>query len=1039
MFAFTAVFALSCEKEVNEAPVKEEVGMLEVSFVFNQTTAKSISLSPAFQTIEVEANLNIEGIKWNVISDQPWCVVESDITHEGSGSFAITVFANEGYDDREPAVVSLCTGEYKANLRVTQVGNVFIMDQVLGLGMKKAGRAEITVKVEEGTGWTTMQSDWLDVDVVEMATANGETEYKMTVQWDENTAASRLGAVELYRDGDEVPSSKYALWQFGDGVEYDFEADGSIRLASKPSAEIPLEIKTPTNHIETLKYPEWVQLEKVENNDNTTSWFLYFDPNASDSNSYRETQLTYTTISSDIEKSLPVIYQNYYHVGGLISGKGLALFAEKFNQGGEEAVGDWMKDGVVNVLSPIDMSALETPWESIGTEEHPFNLKFNGDNRNISGFTAAKPLFGVCDGAEIYNVALDKTCAVVVEEDCNDDVYLASLAEKITNTTIRNCTSAAGVTLSTNAVSNSLTVYAGGLVAYADANSLIVDSKYEGALDASLTRTASSGYVYIGGIAGSVACDIENCENAGLVTDNTLSKYHYVGGITGVCTADSKLMKCVNSGAVKHSSIRNANSVTDMNESLYIGGLVGRNYGDLNDLQNTGSVSVNSNAKNMYVGGVIGRVEEGALKKCYSTSGSVTYDKPMGADNTSANLGRYVSVGGVIGSLNIPLELNCSDMPVECDVDFAGMEKNGNLQVGGIIGVSTQKLKLISPKWSGNMNFHMTAETTEANKVNFGGIIGSADSAETTITGAETGGTIKIWAVRTIYWKVPTAVGGVLGCAANGCTISESINNASLLWDATSKSSSAGGVVSSGGIVGRIDKGLATISKCTNNGDVHNIVTHDAKWKPGYLLGARTGGIIGTYGYVKLSNNYDMDVNAFVPAESNNITITDCHTTSEILGYRGLVGGIAGCLYNATVKNCTYTGISSNKRNNCNVAGVAGAVENTRIEDCVVKASLYGSSAGSCEFKAGGIAAYLYTNSHISNCKYYGHITSGNNGTAVAYYGGIVAEAQAGCSVTGCSYGGSLLNKTITADNYAEHIVGNNAIEATNCSYWDGQ
>ena len=130
LFVMTSAFVSSCVNEVVEAPVYKDAGMLEVSFVYNQATAKSISLTPAFQTIEVEANLNIEGIKWNVVSDQPWCIVESDIIHEGSGIFTITVVANEGYDDREPAVVSLCAGEYKANLRVTQIGNVFIMDQI---------------------------------------------------------------------------------------------------------------------------------------------------------------------------------------------------------------------------------------------------------------------------------------------------------------------------------------------------------------------------------------------------------------------------------------------------------------------------------------------------------------------------------------------------------------------------------------------------------------------------------------------------------------------------------------------------------------------------------------------------------------------------------------------------------------------------------------------------------------------------------------------------------------------------------------------
>ena len=1036
LFAMVSFLGLSCQKEEIDEPVYKDAGMLEVSFVYNQATAKSIALSPAFQTIVVEANLNIDGIKWNVVSDQPWCIVESDIIHEGSGMFTITVVANEGYDDREPAVVSLCAGEYKANLRVTQVGNVFVMDQVFGLGMKSAGAAEISVKVEEGTTWTTQQPDWMTVNVADISTANGETEYKMTVQWDENTSASRLGAVELYKEGDEVPSAKYALWQFGDGVEYDFEADGSIRLASKPSAEIPLEIRTPSNHIEKLTYPEWVQLEKVENDDNTTSWFLYFDPNASDSKSYRETQLTYTTIDSADEKCLSVIYQDSYPVGGLITAKGFALFAEKFNKGGADAVGDWVKDGVVNVLSPIDMSALETPWVSIGTEEHPFNLKFNGDSRIISGLNISSPLFGVCDGAEIYNITLDKSCAVVTEGDHNADVYVAALAEKITNTTISNCNSASSVTLSASAVQNSLKVYAGGLVAYAGASSTIIDSKNEGVLNASLTRTSSNGYAYVGGIAGYVACNIENCENAGAVADNTMSKFHYVGGLSGIAMAESKVVKCVNTGRISHTSIRNADGISESNRDLSMGGLIGESNGELEDLLNSGVVDINSNIKTAYLGGVVGIVQNGSVKKCYSTSSTVSYNAPAGVENKIANLGRYMYIGGVIGTVNIPLELDCSDMPVMCNLNTVPHDGNGSLHVGGLIGIAKKSLKLSSPKWDGAVTLSMSDGTISKNDISLGGVVGLVESEETVITGAETSGSIKIKPSSSCTWKVPTSVGGVVGSSKAGLSLVKCTNNANLEWDGTCAKSNDAGVVSSGGIIGRIDNGISTIAECKNNGIVANVHYHNNKWAAGSLLADRTGGIIGTYGYVKDGSTYNLDTAAM---ESGKITITDCESTADILAYRGLVGGIAGYLYNAEVRNCVNSGGSSNKRNNCNAGGIAGGVEKSIIDGCQVNASLYGRAQGSCEYKVGGIVAYLYTDSSVSNCKYYGHITAGDNGSYVAYAGGIVAETQEGCSVSGCAFGGTILNETITAENYSNYTVGNKAIEATNCKYWDGK
>ena len=972
LVAATSFFMWGCGIEnIDTPPTYEEVGVLDVSFVYNGTATKTIMLPSAAQTIEVEVKLNIEGVNWNVVSDQPWCVVDEEVNHQGNGSFEIAIEKNKALDDREPATVSLCAGEYKSSLTVTQDGNIFIMDNMFALGMKKAGSTEVSLNVKEGAVWSTKQPEWIKVSVEEVA-SDGATESKMTLNWEENTSESRLGVVELYKDGDALPSAQYALWQFGDGSDYGFDGEGNLRLVANPNPESPLVIKTPSNQIETLLCPDWVRLEKVENDDMTTTWSLYFNDNPSDCYTDRETLLAYAIAGTTQEFPLPVIYQDSYPMGGIVSLTGFAMFVEKYNEGGKDAVGDWMTDGAVTLCSSIDLSDFKG---SLGTETRPFDLKFNGSNYTISGFTGSSPLFGICDGAEIYDLVMDETCKVSLATDYTLEVYLASLAGKITNTTIRNCTTSADVELGGRAVSSGFKVYAGGLVAYADPQSSITGCQNKSTLYVSVEPIGTGG-------------------------------------------------------------------------EAFMGGLVGKSSGIMNELVNSGSVQIRTNIETMHIGGVVGCVEDGSFQNSYSTSGaSIIYDVPEETENELANLGKNVYVGGVAGSLNIPLEQDCSQMPVKCNITCCGMAKGGDLLVGGMIGRARKDLTLNSPKWNGSINFNMAKnQTVETNNACFGGVLGLAESVNTLVEGAETSGTLKVFAARDTYWKVPTAIGGVVGCASNGCTISNSINNASLAWDATSKKSSAGGVVSSGGIIGRIDKGLAVISGCTNNGAIHNIVYHEAKWESGKLLGARTGGVIGTYGYVKNSNKYDMKVSAFEPADSNNVIITNCHSTSEVLAFRGLVGGIAGYLYNAKVTDCSNTGVSSNKRNNCNVGGIAGAVENTTIDNCMVKASLYGVAQGLCEFKAGGIAAYLYTNSTISNCNFWGHITTGDNAGKTAYYGGIVGEAQEGCSVVGCSYGGSIPDAddykqsvTITEQNYDKYIIGNGSIEPQGCSYWSGE
>lgn len=943
LLTVVSALAWSCREEIDDTPDYKDAGMLEVSFVYEETTAESIVLTPAFQTVEVDALLNIEGIKWKVVSNRPWCIVDDEIIHEGSGKFEITVVANDGYEDRQPATVSLCAGEYKAELSVSQSGNVFIVEQVLGLAMQKSGSTEVTVKVAKGTEWQPKpDSEWITVTSEEVSTSGDETEYKMTVNWESNTSVSRLGTVGLYRASDEHPAVKYALWQFGAGQEYDFEADGNIRLASKPSAEMPLEIRTPSQHIESLNCPDWVQLEKVENDDNTTSWFLFFDPNPADYNGYRETLLTYTTLNDTGEKTLPAIYQESYHVGGLMTAKGFALFAEKFNAGGADAVADWVKDGVVNVLSMVDMSQSEDVWVPIGTEERPFNLKFNGNGKTISGFSASAPLFGVCNGAEISDLIIDDQSKISVAKDFNADVYVAALAGKIINTNITGCKSQADVTFSGRANSSSSKIYLSSLVAYAGEGAVISSSHSEGTLTVAEERQSVDGEVYIGGLASYLEGIVDGCTSTGKISDKSVAKLHYVGGLVGMLNSDMEL--------------------------------------------------------------------------------NFTSEKPED-----------------------------SKPVISCDIDINGLQKDGALYVGGIIGAAKKSLTLTSPQWNGTISLDMSAGATSTNEVCIGGVLGFAEAAQTILGEAATSGSISLNVTRNqTVWNVSTAIGGVVGCACAGCAMSGAVNNVSIGWNNYS-GASRDEAVSIGGVVGRVNKGATVISGCTNNGQVYNYHQHPSKWNSGKLLCSRTGGIIGTYGFVrKASSRSDMDFTAFT--ESDAITITDCHTTRDVkvLTGRGLAGGIAGYLYNATVKDCSYTGNSSKTDSywNCNVGGIAGAVEKTLISDCTVTASISGGAQGDCELRLGGIAAYLYSGSSISGCRYYGFISQAAGKNVTSYLGGIVGEAQMDCSVTGCWYGGSIQNKPddvwvtidITRDNYADYIIGNQAdIAKDDCYYWTGE
>ena len=912
LLSITLCLVCSCAIDKNDDLPYKDAGILEVSFAdMRGSVINNISLSPVRQKINVNVMLNIEDVKWVVESDSkaPWCTVD-DTIHEGSDTFEITVDAWDGYDQRS-AKVSLSAGEYCAVLEVSQNGNVFVLDRNFGLAPNTKGSAKFILNVKSGVEWEPKCDEWLHF-TKELISESDENEvYEITLQWDENTSDSRLGGVKFYRGDEENYTAQYAVWQFGSSDEYGFE-DGTLLIPAHSSQDKPLVIKTPKasiGEICELIVPQWANCVKNENVDEgNVSWSLTFNENPSDCYQTRDFQLAYVTEGTTDKESLAEIHQEYYVAKSILSPKGLALFAEKFNEGGEAAVGDWMnEEGIVEIKNDIDMSEFASEWISIGAKDNEFNLNLDGCKSVISGFSTNVPLLGECDGAVISNVVFDNTCKVIYEGELSDDLYLASLAAKAINTTITGCESAAEIRV------------------------------------------------------------------------------------------------------VPASAVSSAN--------LYIGGLVG-------------SLGENS-----------------SIRESVVTTGS------LNVAEIRATSSAEVCIGGVAGVLDGEFEMSASAAPITCDLTISGFANGGKLMVGGVAGFSGKASKFTSAKWDGVLEFQMPYSASNKNidkgEVCIGGILGaSGEDAVAELIGAETSGTILINASKNnkVYWKTPTSIGGVVGCAFDGCNITNSTNNATLDWQNSSNKAKAGGFVSSGGIVGRINKGLARISGCTNNNAVKNIHTHYAMWSPGKLSATRTGGIIGTYGYaVKAGSDYEMDYDA-LPYDSNNITISDCHVHSLVIAQRGLVGGIAGYLYNATVTNCEFKGGVTKERFNCTVGGIAGAVERTSIEDSEVVAPLYGVSviADACDFKAGGIAACLFTESRISNCKYSGQITTGANKTDKDFYGGIVGEAQAGCKVEYCSYRGSLPSATdfntqitIDAENYSDHIIGNNAITAENCTYWE--
>jgi hypothetical protein len=160
--------------------------------------------------------------------------------------------------------------------------------------------------------------------------------------------------------------------------------------------------------------------------------------------------------------------------------------------------------------------------------------------------------------------------------------------------------------------------YQGAICAYSNGGSKILNCSASGVVK----NTAGSGVTYTGGLVGRIGKDsILNCTNRVTVTSSSTDGR--VGGILGEGTGDSKVMDCVNEGAVTGNG--------------YVGGIIG-NGGGAYRCYNVASVTGNGSC--LRLGGISGTCHT-APKYCYNV-GIVTANP---GNNTSDN-----RVGGIIGT-----------------------------------------------------------------------------------------------------------------------------------------------------------------------------------------------------------------------------------------------------------------------------------------------------------------------------------------------------------------------------------------------------
>ena len=1038
--AVAALFT-SCTLEViGEIPEMTEVGDIEVTFSVDGEEVRSLDLSSVSHNIKVDVTLNNEDVYWNAKSNKDWCYIDNEIKHRGSGSFNIVINANDSFEARETATIKFIAGEYEEKmLTVDHNGNVFVLDQVYTASPKAAGSFTTKVKTfDAGEAWHFECDPWIAATKGTVTTnAEGETFTEVTIAWEANADASRYGEVKLVKDDKNYADGFINIWQFGTELNYDEE--GNLLLAAQDVA--PLEIRVPAQTVKDITMPSWVEYTVQENSDNTVSYMLQFASNPSDANHIRTTELSLSFLSGAADIQLPVIKQEYYAMEGLLTGPGLALFAKTWNEGGD--VSQWYVDGVPTIIDNVDLTEVKE-WTPIGTEERPWTGEFNGNGKKLINFTSSQPLFGVCKDATISGVVFDKTSTFEIKGTYTGEKILAALAYSIVNTTVENCSNNA--TVSMDATSTDSQTYVAGLVGKADKDSYLVNCTNGGAVDVAASSAADvDSNFYVGGIVAYNAGKVDQAFTNGSVSSGAVVGTSYVGGIVGYNTEEATVTASHNAGAVNYS----AGLGSSVSEKAYVGGVTALAQGTVTYCTNEGAIHSTSAVENLHIGGVVGA--------WLATEAVFNHNTVANASHVIAEgTALHTFAGGLAGlvsedveSVEIDLTKYSGTLAGKVTAGTCKADASATVSAGGIFGkVMTNTTISNIAEWTGTVTFYQKDALT-ARYHNFGGLVGWATFPLTISNVVSNGEMVADYAKSAaINYGNGTdggggSLGGLLGRAEEGATISNCTMNKQTSWIVVNSSNQLSSTGSSkhfdihlGGVAGRIVDGDSSITNCHNKGRVYNMHYNNQPWTTTYNTNS-TGGILGSFGS---KNN-----------PTGSITIENCTNAAHLNTHRGTVAGIVGFAANATIKGCEYKvgNIAETYLGNSVCAGIVGIAKDSNISDCVATITLNGIYAGSVDARMGGIVAHLMGDSSVSNCSFYGTITPRGLRPAGTpeYFGGIVGWAQGeDITISNCQCGGTINDNVISENNLSTYIAnyspnGGTAFAgtATDNSYWNGK
>lgn len=647
----------------------------------------------------------------------------------------------------------------------------------------------------------------------------------------------------------------------------------------------------------------------------------------------------------------------------------------------------------------------------------------NGNGKRIMNLKSDVPFIqAIGTDALVKDINIDETCSFTPWYGGEKQLEFGSLIGYCSEGTVKNCTSAASITVSQcNAVANKEPLYIGGLIGRNRAASIsgctssatiVSDATY-------VTDATAKTSLYIGGFTGYCSNPdgvLENCTNTGNISVASTALNIYVGGICAKASAGT-IKRCINSGAITVSTGRTSG---DPCKFIYLGGLFSvvdasgdEQYLKVIECSNSGDITSNSNVKQLIAGGIAAHLSTNKAEFTNTTNaGNIT---------TTAAL-RNLFCGGLFGRISATQTLNLSGEPFTGTINIGTTESNNSAQLycGGLIGQTTKNITIGGDvTCKSNITYDISAAANIAAESFFGGIIGCAYGAFINISGMKSSGNVKIITAKKAVRHKLSGLGGIIGGATAGATISNCSNSGSVQM--TNKTSAAlGYTIHVGGIAGRLYGGAVEIKHCTNSQRIQENQHNQNPWT-GYEANA-VGGIVGSVGYLR-DNTY-------------LALIDDCHNTGSVYAYCGAGGGIAGYVSKGEIKNCTYIADKGITRS-APGGGIAGVAEKSSISSCDINTGVLANqdaTEAKATADAGGVIGEAVS-SVVNGCRYFGAITSPANS------GGIIGKADAASSAgvtTACGFGGTINGTAITETDLSTCAIGSTTGTRGNFYLWNG-